>query len=186
MQKSNIFIISGPSGAGEDSIINGLKEHILFEKIITTITREMRPGEENGKSYHFVSKETFSKMIENDELFEYVEEDRNNFYGVTKKEIERVSDLDRPVIWKIDYKGVINAKRMMPGAIAILLDVPIENIEKRIRQRDDINEEYIQGRLKYAQGWYENRDKFDFFVKNQDGKLEEAIKDVAEIIKKHM
>lgn len=184
MQKSNIYILSGPSAAGEDSIIRGLENQINFEKIITTTTREMRPGELQGKSYYFISKEEFKNGIENDEFYEYAEEDRNNFYGVTKKEFERACSAGLPVIWKIDYKGVITGKKLFPEAVAILIDVPLETIEKRIRQRDNLSEEYIKERLTYAEGWYRNKDKFDYIIKNDDGKLEEAIRAVKDIIEK--
>jgi guanylate kinase len=185
MKKSKIFILSGPSTAGEDSIINGLQKQIAFEKIITTTTREMRPGESQGNPYYFISKEEFGNRIEKNEFYEYAEEDRSNLYGVTKKEFERACNTGRPVIWKIDYKGVITGKKLFPDAIAILIDISPETIEKRIRRRDNASEEYIKGRLAYAQGWYDNRDKFDYSIKNEEGKLDEAIQKVADIIRKH-
>lgn len=185
MKKSKIFILSGPSAAGEDSIIRGLEKQIVFEKIITTTTREMRPGESQGNPYYFISKKEFEDGIENNEYYEYARQDRGNLYGVTKKEFERACNTGRPVMWKVDYKGVLTGKKVFSDAIAILIDVPIETIESRIRRRDNLSEEYIKGRLEYAQGWYENRDKFDYAIKNEDGKLEDAIQEVAEIIKKH-
>ena len=185
MSETNIFIISGPSAAGEDSIIRGLEEQIEFEKIITTTTREMRPKESQGNPYYFISKKEFEDGIKKDEFYEYAEEDRGNLYGVTKKEFERACNSGRPVVWKVDYKGVITGKKIFPDAIAIFIDVPLETIENRIRRRDNLNEEYIQGRLKYAQGWYDNKDKFDYSIKNEEGKLDEAIQEVVNIIKKH-
>jgi guanylate kinase len=185
MEKSNIFMISGPSGAGEDSILEKLKDSILFEKIITSTTREMRPGESQGDPYYFISKKEFETKIGRNEFYEYAEEDRGNFYGVTKKEIERVLNISKPIIWKLDYKGVLAVKKLFPSAVAILIDVPVDVIENRIRRRDNLSEEYIQGRLQYARGWYENRGIFDFFVKNEEGKMDEAVEKIAEIIKKH-
>ena len=66
---SNIFIISGPSGAGEDSVIKKLKNHIDFDKIVTTTTRAMRPEDEEGVSYYFISEEEFKKGIEENRFF---------------------------------------------------------------------------------------------------------------------
>ncbi|MCX6763962.1 MAG: hypothetical protein NTZ97_04545 [Candidatus Moranbacteria bacterium] len=186
MNFKNIFIISGPSGAGEDSIIKGLEKIFPLEKIITTATRQMRLGESQGNPYYFITKEIFQEEIRKNEFFEYVEEDRNNFYGVTKKETERVLGLNKIILWKLDYKGVITAKKLFPESIAILIDVPIEVIEERIRRRDGVDEKYIQGRLEYARGWYDNRDKFDYSIKNAEGRLDEAIQKVAEIIKKNI
>lgn len=186
MQKSKIFLISGPSAAGEDSIIRGLKKIISFEKIITTTTREMRPGEIQGDPYYFISKEEFESGLERDEFYEHAKEDRGNLYGVTKKEFERAMSVGGPVIWKVDYQGVLTAKKLFPNSVAMLIDVPPEIVEKRIRRRDNASEEYIKGRLEHAKGWYDNRDKFDCSIKNEEGKLDEAIQKVAEIIKKHM
>jgi guanylate kinase len=182
-QKPKIFIISGPSGAGEDSIIKGLKKHFSVEKVVTTTTREMRIGEAQGNPYYFISKEKFSSGVKNGEFFEYAEEDRGNFYGVTKKEMQRALSSNKPVIWKLDYKGAIAAKKLIPASVTILIDAPLEVIEKRIRRRDIATDEYVKIRLEYAKGWYENRDKFDYSVKNEEGKLDEAVKEVAGIIK---
>ena len=184
-QKSKVFIISGPSGAGEDSIIRGLEKLFPIEKVTTTTTREMRAGESQGRPYYFVSKENFAFGIENGDFFEHAEEDRGNFYGVTKREMQRSLVSNKSVIWKLDYKGAITAKKLIPDCVTILIDVPMEVIERRIRKRDLATDEYINIRLNYAKGWYENRDKFDYSVRNEDGKLDEAIKNVAEIMKKY-
>lgn len=186
MNKSRIFIISGPSCAGEDSIIEGLKKQIEFEKIITTTMREMRPGESQGKPYYFISKNEFEDGIEKEDFYEYAKQDRGNLYGVTKKEFERAYNTGKPVIWKVDYKGVLTGKKIFPDAIAILIDVPLEIVEKRIRRRDNASDEYVKERLEYAHGWYDNRDKFDYSIKNEEGKLDEAIKEVKNIIEKNI
>lgn len=184
-QKSKIFIISGPSGAGEDSIIKKLEKLFSIEKVITTTTREMRPGEAQGKPYYFVPKEEFLAGIKEDKFFEYAEEDRGNFYGVTRQEVARAMAANKVVIWKMDYKGVLTIKKLLPDAKAILIDVPLGVIEKRIKRRDIATEEYVKTRLDYAKGWYENRDKFDFAIKNEDGKLNEAVEAVAAIIREN-
>ena len=185
MKKSNIFIISGPSGAGEDSIMNGLDKIFSTERVTTTTTRSMRRGESQGHPYYFLSKDDFLKKISKNEFFEYEEQDNGNYYGVTRQEIERVSILEKVVLWRMEYKGVIKIKKLVPNTIAILLDVPRDVIERRIRKRDNPSEDFMKIRLEYAQGWYDNRDKFDFAVKNEDGKLDKAIIDVAEIIRKN-
>ena len=86
----NVFIISGPSGAGEDSIIEGLRERFPIERIITTTTREMRSGESQGNPYYFISKEEFERKIQEKGFVEYALQYNGNLYGVTKEEIERV------------------------------------------------------------------------------------------------
>lgn len=184
MPNKKIFIISGPSGAGEDSVIQGLKSYFPIEKIITSTTRKKRPNEVSGKDYYFLSHEEFRDKINKNKFFEWALEDNGNYYGGTYEEIKRVLNSDKIGIWKIDYKGAIKAKKILPEAISIYLHVPLEIIEKRIRKRKIHNEKFIQGRLKYAEGWYQNRGKFDYEIYNEEGKIDQTIKKTANIIKK--
>lgn len=182
---SNIFIISGPSGAGEDTIYKELLKKFDIERIITTSTRLMRPGESQGKPYYFISKEEFLKGVNGGKFFEYAEEDNGNYYGVTKAEVERVREMNKIVVWLCDYQGVLTVKKLIPNAIAILITAPLDVLEYRIRKRDNADDEYVKGRMEHAKGWFENRDKFDYEVENEQGKLAKAVEKVADIIKRH-
>ena len=186
MKKKNIFIISGPSGAGEDSIMNGLDKIFQTDRVTTTTTRSMRTGESQGQPYYFISKEEFVEKIQKNEFFEYQLEDNGNFYGITTVEFQRVCDSNKVVLWRLEFEGVIKMKKLFPDAISILIDVPKDVIERRIRKRDNPSEDFIKARLEYADGWYKNKDKFDHAIKNEDGKLNEAIAAVADIIRNHM
>jgi len=182
---SNIFIISGPSGSGQDSVINGLKKRFDLDKIITTTTRDMRPEDKEGVTYYFISKEEFKKGIKENKFFEYALEDNGNYYGGTYAELERIKKSLKIIIWKIDYKGVINAKKILPEAKSIFIYIPIELIKSRLEKRGE-SEEVIKSRLEYAKGWYDNEDAFDFKIVNEEGKLEETVQKVAEIIKNNL
>lgn len=182
-QTNNIFIISGPSGAGEDSVIKGLEGMFTIEKIITTTTRELRPGEKHGKDYYFISKEEFQKKIKNNEFFEWAEEDNGKFYGGTLTEIKRVENSGKIGIWKIDYKGVITAKKLLPQATSVFIYVPPEIIRKRLEKRGVHDEKFINSRLDYAQGWFDNEEIFDYKVENVENKLAETIEKIANIIR---
>ena len=182
---SNIFIISGPSGAGEDSVIKGLKDYIDFDKVVNTTTREMRPEDQEGVSYYFISKDEFLAGIGESKFFEYVLEDNGNYYGGTYAELERIKKATKPVIWKMEYKGVSIAKKILPEAKSIFIHIPYELIETRLARRGD-SKEVIRRRLEYAKGWYENENLFDYKVTNEEGKLAETIEKVAEIIKQNL
>ena len=184
-KKKKIFIITGPSGAGEDSVIEGLKKYFPIEKVVTSTTRAKRPYEKNGKDYYFLSHEEFKKKIKNKEFFEWALEDNGNYYGGTLKEIKRVLNSEKVGIWKIDYKGVLNAKKIIPEAVSIYLHVPLKTIEKRLKNRRIHDEKFIKARLDYARGWYENREIFDYEVPNKEGKLEQTIEKIAKIIEKY-
>src|SRR3989344_41352 len=111
--KTSLIIISGPSGSGEDSIIEGLKEYFPLERVITTTTRQMRRTESEGNPYYFISTEEFADRVDRGDFFEYAQQYNDHFYGVTFAEIERVKNSGKIGIWKIDYKGVIKVKELM-------------------------------------------------------------------------
>jgi guanylate kinase len=182
---NNIFIISGPSGAGEDSIIDGLEKILPIERVISATTRLPRPGETPGRPYYFVGRSDFEKLIREKKLFEYAKEYNDNYYGVTLEEIKRVQASGRIGIWKIEYKGVMTAKNLMPGIIAIFINAPLEILEKRIRRRDNVTEEFIKERLDYTKRWLKHLDIYDYLVDNEEGKLNQTIAKVAKIIKKN-
>lgn len=179
---SNIFIISGPSGAGEDSVIDGLEKILPIERVITTTTRPKRPEEASGKPYYFISRNNFIKLIKEKKLLEYAEEYNNNYYGVTHDEIDRVKTSGRIGLWKIEYKGVITAKKLMPEITAIFIGAPLKVLEKRIRKRDNVTEKLIQERLRYTKEWLKHLDIYDYIIENEEGKLSRTIKQAAEII----
>jgi len=182
-----IFIISGPSGAGEDSIIEGLQKYLNIERVITTTTRPMRPGESQGNPYYFVTLEEFKKGIKENKFFEYACEYNNNYYGVTHEEINRVRNGNKIGIWKIEYKGVITAKKLIPGIIAILISAPLSSIKKRLKKRDqNASPRYIKERMEYTRKWLKHKNIYDYEVINEDGKLEEAIQKTLKIIKKNI
>lgn len=181
----NVFIISGPSGAGEDSIISGLEKFLPVERIITTTTRAPRSGESQGNPYYFISREAFETGITDNRFVEYARQYNDNLYGVTKDEIERVAQSGKIGFWKIDYKGVITAKKLFPGIIAIFISAPLEILESRIRRRDNPGEDYIRERMAYTEEWLKHTDIYDHTIENEEGGLDEAIQKALAIIRTH-
>jgi guanylate kinase len=185
MKTKNLFIISGPSGSGQDSVIEKLKEIIPIQRVITTTTRPMRPTESQGNPYFFVSREEFEKMIDEERLAEYAREYNDNYYGVTKEELERVSGGNVLGIWKMEYQGVITAKAKYPGIKAILIaPESLEIVEQRIRNRDkNASDEFIRERMGYTEEFLKHENIYDFKVINYQGKLDETVAQVAQIIR---
>jgi len=186
MKKSNIFIISGPSGAGEDSIMEGLKKYFDVERIINTTTRKIREGEAQGKPYYFISPQEFQEGIKNNRFVEYAQEYNDNFYGTTKDELERIKKSGKVGLWKMEYKGVIKTKKLYPDVVSIFVNAPsMEILEERIRRRSNVSEEYIRERMEYTKEWLKHIDIYDYRIINEDGKLDKTINEIAIIIKKH-
>lgn len=186
MNTENLFIISGPSGAGEDSIIDGLSDRLKIEKVVTTTSRPPRAGEAEGYPYYFVSTEEFKEKIKKGDFVEWAQQYNENFYGVTKQEFARATKTGDIALWKIDYKGVQSAKKSFPGIVTIfIMAESLEILEDRIRRRGNVSEEYIQERMSYTRKWLEHSDIYDYTVINKEGKLEDALDDVLRIISHH-
>ncbi len=181
---NKIIIISGPSGAGEDSIIDGLSKLTKINRVITTTTRAMRYGESEGNPYYFISKNEFLNKIKTGEMLEWAKQYNDNYYGVTLEEIKRVTSLDGLAIWKIEYQGVINMKKKFPGLKAVFITVEsLDILERRIRKRGNITEEYIKERIEYTKEWMKHTDIYDFTIVNKEGKLQEAVNDLYSLLK---
>jgi len=183
-QNNTIFVISGPSGSGQDSVIAELKKIIDIESVVTTTTRLMRPGEEQGKPYYFISKDEFEQGIKANKYIEFAKE--YNYYGVTAEEIERVKNSGKIGLWKVEYQGAITAKKLFPGIKAILITAPLDILEQRIRQRDNATEVFVQDRMKYTKEFLEHRNIYDYEIENVQGKLEKTVRKVQEIIQNNI
>lgn len=182
---TNLIIISGPSGSGQDSVIQGLIDRGLpIERVITTMARPMRAGESEGQPYYFVSPEKFDLMIKNNELIEWAEV-YDSKRGVTRQELERgLARPDKIAIWKMDWKGTAAAKKLFPEAIAILITAPsIKDLIERIKKRGD-SPASIQSRIAYTKEFLKHKNLYNYVVINEEGKLEQTIDEVIAILKK--
>lgn len=185
MDTKNLFIISGPSGVGEDSVIDGLEKRFPIERVVTTTSRSMRPGDSDGHPYYFITRSHFEEGITEGKFFEWAKQYNDNLYGVTHDEIQRVAESGRIGIWKIDYQGVITAKKLFPGIVAILLTAPLPVLESRIRKRDSATEAFIRERMEYTKEWLKHTDIYDYAIENEEGKLDQTIEKVAFLIERH-
>ena len=180
-----LFVITGPSGAGKDSVIFKSKElGLQFGQVITTSSREARPGESEGFPYYFISKEEFEKKKDTNELIEWAEV-YGNYYGCTKEEVENKLKEHDIVVVKVDPQGARTYKKMMPDATTIFIMPPsYEYLEKRLVNRETDSAEVIKKRLSVARKELENLLDWDYLVVNEEGKLQEAAEETVEIINK--
>jgi len=184
--QAKIFLISGPSGAGEDVIIDGVNKRLPLNPVITTVTRAMRPGESQGHPYYFISEPDFKARLANNEFAEWAYV-YNCYRGCTHAEIERLLKLDKPIIWKLDWHGVISVKKLYPQAISIFITVPdYETLVRRLQKRGLDSPETIKEREGFTREWLEKADVYDRVVVNRDGELDLAINEVEEIMRKEI
>jgi guanylate kinase len=171
-----LFVLSAPSGTGKDSVINALKEQGQdFYVVASVTTRAPRPGEEEGKPYHFVSQEKFQQLVEEDELLEYAKV-HGNWYGQPRQAIRDNLRAGRDVLLKIDVQGAATVRSKVPQAIFIFL-VPssFEELSQRLVKRHTETEEERLRRLADAHQELAQQDWYDYVVVNRQDHLQEAV-----------
>lgn len=182
-QKPLLIVISGPSGVGKDSVINRMKERGLpFRFVITANTRPKRPDEIDGVDYFFVTHEEFEQMIEDGELFEYavVYEDLK---GVPKNQIEDALASGKDVIMRLDVQGAETIRAKCPEALMVFLSTRNEDeLIARLKTRRTESEESLTLRIKTAREEFERVDSFDYYVVNEEDKLDETVDTILSII----
>ena len=181
-----LLIISGPSGAGKGELVKKLRKDApegFFDYSVSATTRAARVGEEHGVNYYFLTREEFEARIAEDGMLEYAEY-CGNYYGTPKGEIEKKLNEGVHVILEIEVQGAMNVKKRMPEAVAIMVAPPdFPNLERRLRGRGTNTEEDIQNRLAKAKVELASLSGYDYLVINYDDMLDEAVKDVFDIIK---
>ena len=177
----NVFLLSGPSGAGKTTVAHHLvsQHHRTFEKVITMTTRQKRLSEINAVDYFFLSKDDFLGKIKDSALLEYEEVYPGNFYGTPKAELERILENGKSPLLILDVKG---AKRVMtcmksyfPGAFIFSCFVTIdlgsvhsnvEELKRRLVQRDGSNPVQLKERTARLPMELNSAEHFDMIIKN--------------------
>lgn len=178
-----IFIISGPSGVGKDSVIEQLRETFPNAKyVVTATTRPMRAGEIDGVHYKFLSREKFEAdiaaggFIENAMVYD-------NHYGVPKQPILDGLAEDRDVIIKVDVKGAATLRELIPNTISIFLaPETMDALLQRLRDRKTDDPEVLMKRFRTASIELAQVEYFDYVVFNEDEQLDTAVQSIVDIV----
>ncbi|MDW8227234.1 MAG: guanylate kinase [Anaerolineales bacterium] len=178
-----LIVISGPSGAGKDTVVQALKERGLpFHFVVTATTRPPRPNEVHGRDYFFVSKEEFARMIEADELIEYAIV-YNDYKGIPKQQVREALASGRDVIMRLDVQGAATVRRLAPEAVLIFLATQSEEeLVARLRKRQTDSAEDLSLRIATARQELKRVEEFDYVIINRDGALQETVETVIAII----
>lgn len=180
MSNGKLLVLSGPSGVGKGTIVKEvLKLRPNASLSISCTTRSPREGEVEGKSYFFISKQTFANMIEDGGFLEYSEH-FGNFYGTPKKFVEdKLKTGD--VILEIDVNGALSVKKSMPDAVLVMIAPPDkEALYARLRGRGTEGEDVIAMRLDRADFELSKAPLYDYTVINDD--LAKAVAEVVKIL----
>lgn len=168
-QTPRLFVISGPSGAGKGTLLARVrKRHPNLGLAVSATTREPRPGEVDGVSYHFLDEEEFSRRVRAGEFLEWANV-HGHRYGTLKGDVDALLASGTSVILEIDVQGALNVLRLMPDAVLIFIEPPsLEELERRLRQRGTEGEGQLRLRLRNARSELELADKYDERIVNDD------------------
>lgn len=183
-----VFIFSAPSGSGKTTILKPILEKLKdkFGFSISATTRPPREGEKDEVDYYFITSEKMREHIANGDFLEWEEVYPGKYYGTYKAELDRIWNQGKYVIFDIDVKGGVNIKNILKNQACSIFIMPpsIEELERRLRNRNTESEETLKERLLRAEMEISLSKNFDFVVCNDD--LDEAIAKVEEIITQQM
>ena len=176
-----VFIISAPSGSGKSTLVQRLinrEDNLEFSTSVTT--RPRRPGDVDGKSYEFVSKEEFLRMRDRGELLEWAEV-FGEFYGTPRKSLDLAAQHGHDLILDIDVQGAAQLKKKLPEAVTIFILPPSkEELEARLRNRSSDPDGVVERRLREATQEVSNYLEYDYVLVNDQ--LEESFQTLRGIL----
>ncbi len=177
-----LLIISSPSGAGKTTLCRKLRaEFPSLTFSVSHTTRKPRPGEQDGREYHFVDRPSFERLVEAQAFAEWAEV-HGNLYGTSFAEIERARASEaRGIIFDIDYQGARQIRQRVPDAAAVFILPPSFSVlEQRLRNRASDDDETVRRRLAKARTEIEHYALFDYLIVNED--LERAYDQLRAIV----
>lgn len=176
-----LTIISGFSGVGKGTLVKELlNKYDNYALSVSATTRSMRPGEEDGKSYFFMSVPEFEEKIEKNELLEYAKY-VNNYYGTPRKYVEEMLDSGKDVLLEIEIQGARQIKKLMPDALTIFIMPPTaDTLKERLIGRNTETMDVIEERLKRAATEAQGIEEYDCILVNDD--LQKSVEKLHELI----
>lgn len=167
--RGTLFIVSAPSGAGKTSLVRKLVEADPgVEVSVSHTTRSQRPGEEDGRHYHFVDGERFRAMISAGEFLEHARV-FDNLYGTARSSVNRVLVTGRDVVLEIDWQGARQVRQAVPESISVFILPPSRRaLEQRLRGRGQDSDAVIAGRMRAAVDEMSHLGEYDHLVINDD------------------
>jgi guanylate kinase len=178
-----LIVISGPSGAGKDTVMQRMQERGLpFHFVVTATTRGKRPNEMEGKDYIFVGKEEFARMIEQNELIEYAMV-YGDYKGIPRAQVRQALVSGEDVVMRLDVQGAETVRRLAPEALLIFITTANEDeLERRLRDRKTESADTLTLRIATARKELQRIEAFDYVIINSDFRLDATVDKVRAII----
>jgi guanylate kinase len=175
-----MVVLSGPSGSGKSTICKRLLSDPRIVFSVSATTRKMRPGEVDGRDYHFITVDEFRKRIARGEFIEHAEV-FGNMYGTLREPMRRALQAGQMYLLEIDVQGALQLKAMgEPGVYLFIAPPDFEELRRRLMKRGTESPEVLERRLHKAEDEWRERVKYDHVVVNDE--VERAVKEIRSLL----
>ena len=180
-----LFVVAGPSGVGKGTLIARALQDVPGLQVATSATtRPRRPGELDGREYHFLSPEEFARRVDEGAFLEHVSY-AGNRYGTLRSEVEQRLEDGGNVVLEIEVAGAREIRRRLPGAVLVFVAPPtMDDLAERLRRRQQNSETEVADRLRIAAGELEAQSEFDHVIVNDD--VDRAAAELARLMRSTM
>lgn len=178
----SVIVVTGPSGAGKGTLIREVLARVDgIRPTVSATTRARRPGEQDGREYHFLALPDFLRRIEHGEFLEYVTYVSGHRYGTLRSELERIRGEGRVPLLELETEGALRVRGEVQGAVTIFISARVDELERRLRERATESAGEIGERIALARHQLEQAEAFDFVVENDD--LERAVGELTALVR---
>jgi guanylate kinase len=180
-----VFVITGPSGAGKGTLIRALLERVpTLGLAVSATTRLRRAGEEDGVHYWFLPEVEFARRVAGGEFLEHVTFVSGQRYGTLRSEIDRIASTGQVCLLELETEGAAKVKEEDPNAVTIFIRAPVEELERRLRERATESAGEIGERIDLARLQLQQAGQFDYVVENDS--IERAVGELQAIVARHL
>jgi len=180
-----VFVVTGQSGAGKGTLIQRLlADFPQLELAVSATTRPRRPGEIEGVHYYFISEEEFGRRLEAGEFLEHHDFPWGQRSGTLSSEIQRIVDEGRACVLELETDGALNVADRIANAVTIFITAPIDELERRLRERATESAGEIHERIAVAREQLLVAERFDHVIVNDD--LERASAELEGIVRQRL